>query len=87
LAQMAAWYRAYDRNDEDLLDRHSEAYYKRLTRIEDEDTTILRHLPATDREMGRLLSDPTLRQWHEHARNLLSDYLASQHDPAQGSAA
>ena len=59
----------------DYTERHSASYYARHNRTDDEDRSILRHLPAVDREMARLLEDDTVRHWHEHAQGRLAAYL------------
>lgn len=63
---------------EDFTDRHSDTFFARYNRTDRQDTSILRHLPAVDAEMGRLLTDNTVRHWHEHARRKLDQFLAYQ---------
>ena len=60
----------------EFTERHSPQYYARFNRTDDEDRSILRHLPAVDREMARLLKDDSVRHWHEHAKARLAAYLA-----------
>ncbi|WP_296428395.1 glycosyltransferase family 2 protein [Yoonia sp.] len=62
---------------DDFTDRHSDAYFARYNRTEDEDRSILRHLPAVDAEMARLLADDTVGHWHSHAQTLLRRHLES----------
>lgn len=62
---------------QDFADRHSDAYFARYNRTEDEDRSILRHLPAVDAEMARLLADDTVGHWHSHAQTLLRRHLES----------
>ncbi len=62
----------------DLAHRHSDAYFATYNLYSHHDPRILRHLPATDAQMARLLADNTLRQWHDHAlRQLPPDALAA----------
>jgi hypothetical protein len=62
---------------QDFAARHSDAYFATYNQHSDHDPRILRHLPAIDAQMGRLLADQTLRHWHDHAlRQLPPEALA-----------
>ena len=60
---------------DDFLDRHSERYLIRYNRTDDEDRSILHHIPAVDREMNILLEDEDLRRWHNHSHLALQAIL------------
>jgi len=62
---------------DDFSERHSASYFARYNRTDAEDKSILRHIPATDAEMARLLADPIVRQWHDHAQQRVADFLAA----------
>ncbi|WBU55825.1 glycosyltransferase family 2 protein [Paracoccus sediminicola] len=47
-------------------DRHTADFYNLMNRNEREDRSILRHLPAVDREISRLLSIKDVSDAHEH---------------------
>ncbi len=53
---------------DDFTARHSDAFFARYNRTEDEDRSILRLLPGTNREMERLLQDATLRHLHQSSQ-------------------
>jgi hypothetical protein len=68
-----------DRNrpgSDDFTHRHSEEYFMRYNRTDDEDRSILRHLPAVDTEMSRLLADEKLQHWHQYAQTQLNTVLS-----------
>lgn len=52
---------------QDLANRHSDAYFATYNQYSHHDDRILRHVPATDAQMARLLADEAVRHWHEHA--------------------
>ena len=60
---------------EDFTARHSDAFFDRYNRTENEDRSILRILPLLEAEMDRLLQDDTLRQLHEASQQMLADHL------------
>lgn len=51
----------------DRANRYSDDYFRAYNLHSHHDPRILRHLPATDAQMARLLTDATLCQWHDHA--------------------
>ncbi|MBR2655976.1 MAG: glycosyltransferase family 2 protein [Loktanella sp.] len=51
----------------DFADSYSDAYFATYNQYSHHDDRILRHVPATDAQMARLLADETVRHWHEHA--------------------
>lgn len=62
---------------QDFVARHSDAYFATYNQHSHHDPRILRHVPATDAEMARLLADAALRHWHDHAlRHLPPEALA-----------
>jgi hypothetical protein len=65
---------------EDFSERHTDSYFARYNRTDSEDTSILRHLPAVDAEMTRLLADPVVKHWHDHAQARVAAFLAAQAD-------
>ena len=56
---------------QDTANRHSDAYFATYNLYSHHDPRILRHVPATDAQMARLLADPVLLQWHAHALTFL----------------
>lgn len=62
---------------QDFAARYSDAYFATFNQHSHHDSRILRHVPATDAQMERLLADGALRHWHDHAlRHLPPEALA-----------
>jgi len=63
---------------EDFTDRHSQDFFARYNRTEDEDRSILRQLTTTDAAMDELLRDPVLRSLHDAAQERLQSHISAQ---------